>query len=275
MAAADRANLANAKVVYALDAAAKPRHGAAKLDAATGQLTYAPDPGFIGEDRFNYYTVDENNPRLGVENVVVVTVEPIRDLKHMNADRSRAGRSISCLSSIIHPRWLRTRNALPPISALLGALFHERQLDYRIGVLTTDFVNGGGRKFKKVRAVELDAAGNPVLDRKQRPKQITKQVASNGTLVMLPVLPQPWVTPSTPDGIFAELVKVGTNGDSNRTAFTAVYNFVAGYANQQHAARARTPLRSWSFSWMRRMHGDLEDRSGRLTHGRMDRDRSS
>jgi hypothetical protein len=29
-------------------------------------------------------------------------------------------------------------------------------------------------------------------------------------------------------------VKVGTNGDSNRTAFTAVYNFVAGYYNKQH-----------------------------------------
>jgi hypothetical protein len=30
-------------------------------------------------------------------------------------------------------------------------------------------------------------------------------------------------------------VKVGTNGDSNRTAFTSVYNFVAGYYNKQHA----------------------------------------
>jgi hypothetical protein len=29
-------------------------------------------------------------------------------------------------------------------------------------------------------------------------------------------------------------VKVGTNGDSNRTAFTSVYNFVAGYYNKQH-----------------------------------------
>jgi hypothetical protein len=46
---------------------------------------------------------------------------------------------------------------------------------------------------------------------------------------------QPWVTPQMPDSIFAELVKVGTNGDSNRTAFTAVYNFVAGSYNKQHA----------------------------------------
>jgi len=74
-----------------------------------------------------------------------------------------------------------------------------------------------------------------VLDRKQRPKSVTKQVASNGALVTLPVMPQPWVTPQTPDGVFAELVKVGTNGDSNRTAFTAVYNFVAGYYNKDHA----------------------------------------
>jgi len=64
---------------------------------------------------------------------------------------------------------------------------------------------------------------------------VTKRVASNGTLVTLPVLAQPWITPKTPDGIFAELVKVGTNGDSNRTAFTSVYNFVAGSYNKQHA----------------------------------------
>jgi hypothetical protein len=60
-------------------------------------------------------------------------------------------------------------------------------------------------------------------------------VASNGLLVTLPAMPQPWVTPQTPDGVFAELVKVGTNGDSNRTAFTAVYNFVAGFSNREHA----------------------------------------
>ena len=60
-------------------------------------------------------------------------------------------------------------------------------------------------------------------------------MASNGTLVTLPGMAQPWVTPQTPDGIFAELVKVGTNGDSNRTAFTAVYNFVANYQHKDHA----------------------------------------
>jgi len=74
-----------------------------------------------------------------------------------------------------------------------------------------------------------------VLDRKQRPKSVTKRVASNGALVTLPVLPQPWVTPQTPDGVFAELVKVGTNGDSNRTAFTPVYNFVSAYQHKEHA----------------------------------------
>src|SRR5581483_5457583 len=68
-----------------------------------------------------------------------------------------------------------------------------------------------------------------------RPKPLTKRVASNGSLVTLPIMPQPWVTRETPDSVFAELVKVGTNGDSNRTAFTAVYNFVANYYNKQHA----------------------------------------
>jgi hypothetical protein len=120
-------------------------------------------------------------------------------------------------------------------------LFDERQLDYRIGVLTTDFINAQNRRsgdlpyYKEVRSVQLDPAGKPVLDRRQRPKEIKKRVASNGTLVTLPVLAQPWVTPQTPDAVFAELVKVGTNGDSNRTAFTAVYNFVSNFQHHEHA----------------------------------------
>src|SRR5690606_24022278 len=62
----------------------------------------------------------------------------------------------------------------------------------------------------------------------------TKRVASNGNLVTLPVMSQPWITPATPDLLFAELVKVGTRGNSNRTAFTSLYNFVAAYHNEQH-----------------------------------------
>jgi hypothetical protein len=231
---ADRASIANPKVAYALDDKAKAQHGTAKLDRATGQLTYAPDPGFIGEDRFNYYTFDENNAQLGVENAVVVNVEPIRDLKHIAVDRSKS-REVDLVFVINNsPSMAPHQSRIADNLRRFRQLFDERKLDYRIGVLTTDFVNAGQSYFKKVRSVELDAAGHPVLDRKQRPKQITKQVASNGTLVTLPAMPQPWVTPQTPDGVFAELVKVGTNGDSNRTAFTAVYNFVAGYHNKEH-----------------------------------------
>ncbi len=235
MTVADRATLANPKVIYALSDAAKPRHGTARLDPNTGRLTYAPNPGFIGEDRFNYYTADENNAQLGVENVVVVTVEPIRDRKHITADRSTS-RQVDLVFVINNsPSMAPHQGRIADNLRRFRQLFDERDLDYRIGVLTTDFVNAGaGRQFKKVRSVELDAAGNPVLDRQQRPKQITKQVASNGSLLTLPVLAQPWVTPQTPDRLFAELVKVGTNGDSNRTAFTAVYNFVAGFQNKQH-----------------------------------------
>ncbi len=239
---ADRTSIANPKVAYALDDETKPQHGTARLDRATGQLTYAPNPGFIGEDRFNYYTFDENNAQLGVENVVVVSVEPIRDPKHITADRSKS-REVDLVFVINNsPSMAPHQSRIADNLRRFRQLFDERHLDYRIGVLTTDFVNAGeGRRsgdqsyFKKVRSVELDAAGNPVLDRKQRPKPATKQVASNGTLVTLPLMAQPWVTPSTPDRVFAELVKVGTNGDSNRTAFTAVYNFVAGYHNKQHA----------------------------------------
>jgi Bacterial Ig domain len=237
---ADRANLTKPQTVYVLNDEVKPQHGTVRLDRVTGLLTYAPDPGFIGEDRFNYYTSDENNAQLGLENVVVVTVEPIRDAKRLTADRSKS-RQVDLVfvinnSSSMAPHQARIAENL----RRFRQLFDERNLDYRIGVLTTDFVETDGNRrtgnyFKKVRSVELDTAGKPVLDRRQRPKPITKQVASNGALVTLPLLPQPWVTPQTPDGIFAELVKVGTKGDSNRTAFTAVYNLVADYQQKTHA----------------------------------------
>ncbi|HEX2852252.1 MAG TPA: Ig-like domain-containing protein [Opitutaceae bacterium] len=239
MSPAERIDIATAKVAYVLDEKAKPQNGTARLDRTTGQLTYAPNPGFIGEERFKYYTVDENNSHLGVENVVTVSVEPIRNAKHIAVDRSRS-REVDLVFVINNsPSMAGHQSAIAANLSRFRQLFHTRNLDYRIAVLTTDFVNAdpGSRTesfFKEVRSVQLDKAGNPVLDRRDRPKQVTKRVASNGALVTLPVMPQPWVTPKTPDSIFAELVKVGTNGDSNRTAFTSVYNFVAGYYNKQH-----------------------------------------
>ena len=242
MAPTDRLLVVSPKVSYLLDDKAKPQNGTAKLDRATGQLTYAPNPGFIGEDRFKYYTVDENNAHLGVENVISVIVEPIRNVKHMVVDRSRS-REVDLVFVINNsPSMAAHQGRIAANLNRFRQLFHTRDLDYRIGVLTTDFVNAEpGRRpddqpyYKEVRAIQLDSAGRPVLDSRGRPKQMTKRVASNGTLVSLPVMDQPWVTPRTPDSIFAELVKVGTKGDSNRTAFTAVYNFVAGYYNKQHA----------------------------------------
>lgn len=235
MSEADRAGITDAKVIYALDDKAGPRHGTARLDRTTGRLTYAPNPGFIGEDRFSYYTSDENNPALGVENVVVVNVEPIRDVKRLTADRTKS-REVDLVFVINNsPSMAPHQGRIADNLRRFRQLFDEKQLDYRIGVLTTDFVDADQRLYKEVRSGELDAAGKPVLDRRQRPKTVTKKVASNGTLVTLPVMAQPWVTPQTPDGVFAELVKVGTNGDSNRTAFTAVYNFVSNYSNKLHA----------------------------------------
>ena len=235
MTEADRASITDPKVIYALDDKAKAQHGTARLDRATGQLSYEPDPGFIGEDHFNYYTADENNPQLGADNVVTVSVEPIREVKHIAVDRSKS-REVDLVFVINNsPSMAPHQGRIADNLRRFRQLFDERKLDYRIGVLTTDFVNGGQASSKKVRSVELDAAGNPVLDSRQRPKQTTKRVASNGALVTLPVLAQPWVTPQTPDSVFAELVKVGTNGDSNRTAFTAVYNFVANYQHKEHA----------------------------------------
>jgi hypothetical protein len=234
MSEADRAGITDAKVIYALDDKAGPQHGTARLDRTTGRLTYAPNPGFIGEDRFSYYTSDENNPALGVENVVVVNVEPIRDVKRLTADRTKS-REVDLVFVINNsPSMAPHQGRIADNLRRFRQLFDEKQLDYRIGVLTTDFVDAGQRYYKEVRSVELDAAGKPVLDRRQRPKTINKKVASNGTLVTLPVLAQPWVTPRTPDSVFAELVKVGTKGDSNRTAFTAVYNFVSNYSNKVH-----------------------------------------
>jgi hypothetical protein len=235
MSEVDRLTIAEPQIAYVLDDGARPAHGTARLDRATGELSYAPDPGFIGEDRFTYYTMDENNPELGVENTVVVSVEPIRDLKTKVADRS-SRREVDLVFVINNsPSMAPHQNRIAANLQRFRQLFDERQLDYRIGVLTTDFVNAGSRSYKRVRGTELDSRGNPVLGRDGQPRQKTKQVASNGNLVTLPVMPQPWITPQTPDSVFAELVQVGTNGDSNRTAFTAVYNFVAGAYNGQHA----------------------------------------
>jgi hypothetical protein len=236
------AEAVGAKVVYRLDDRAKARHGTARLDAASGLLTYAPDPGFIGEDRLRYYTIDQNNPQLGMENEVVIAVEPIREVRRLAVDRSRS-REVDLVFVINNsPSMAAHQSRLAAGLGRFRQLFHARDLDYRIGVLTTDFVNAVSsrrpeeqRFFKEVRSVQIDATGNPVNDARGRPRTVVKQVASNGALVTLPVLSQPWVTPSTPDGVFAELVKVGTNGDSNRTAFTAIYNFVAAYHNGQHA----------------------------------------
>ena len=242
MTPADRAVIVAPKVAYVLDDKAKPQNGAARLNRATGELTYAPNPGFIGEDRFKYYTVDENNPALGLENTVTINVEPIRNVKQVTADRSRS-REVDLVFVINNsPSMAAHQGRIAANLKRFRELFDARDLDYRIGVLTTDFVNADQsrgpddqRYYKEVRSTEIDATGKPVVDNRGRPKQVTKRVASNGTLVTLPTLAQPWITPKTPDGVFAELVKVGTNGDSNRTAFTSVYNFVAGYTNKQHA----------------------------------------
>ncbi|MCF3651517.1 Ig-like domain-containing protein [Synoicihabitans lomoniglobus] len=235
MSEVDRLSIVDAKIAYVLDDKARPAHGTARLDRATGQLSYAPAPNFIGEDRFTYYTIDENNPSIGVENVVTISVEPIRTNKTKFADRSKS-REVDLVFVINNsPSMAPHQNRIADNLRRFRQLFDERELDYRIGVLTTDFVNAGQRGYKRVRGIELDSRGQPVLGRDGEPRRQTKQVASNGNLVTLPFLRQPWITPKTPDSVFAELVRVGTNGDSNRTAFTAVYNFVAGAYNGQNA----------------------------------------
>ncbi|MBA4136648.1 MAG: hypothetical protein C0518_04960 [Opitutus sp.] len=242
MSPAERQAIADPKISFVLDDKAKPQHGTAKLDRATGQLTYAPDPAFIGEDRFRYYTYDENNPHLGVENTVVVTIEPLRTERRIAVDRSRS-REVDLVFVINNsPSMAAHQSRIAENLSRFRQLFHTHDLDYRIGVLTTDFVNVDPTRsadrqefYTEVRGTELDRTGQPVLDRRGQPKQVTKRVASNGNLVTLPAMEHPWVTPRTPDSVFAELVKVGTKGNSNRTAFTSVYNFVAGYHNGQHA----------------------------------------
>src|SRR6185503_16486162 len=112
-------------------------------------------------------------------------VEPIRIPKHIAVDRSRS-REVDLVFVINNSPSMEAHQSR--IAANLNRfrqLFHTRDLDYRIGVLTTDFVNAEpGRSadeqpyFKEVRSIQLDAAGKPVLDRRERPKQITKRVAS-------------------------------------------------------------------------------------------------
>jgi hypothetical protein len=178
LAPADRVGIANPKVSYVLDDKAKPQNGSARLDRATGQLTYAPNPGFIGEERFKYYTVDENNPHLGVENSVVIAVEPIRNVKRIAVDRSRS-REVDLVFVINNsPSMAAHQSRIAENLSRFRELFHTRDLDYRIGVLTTDFVNADPQRrpddqryYKEVRSVQLDAAGNPVLDNRGRPRR--------------------------------------------------------------------------------------------------------
>lgn len=230
----DRDSIVDPQIVYVIDDKARPAHGSTRLDRATGELSYAPNPGYIGQDRFTYYTFDENNPSIGVENTVTINVEPIRTYITKNVDRS-SSREVDLIFVINNSRSMAPHQSrIADNLRRFRQLFDQRDLDYRIGVLTTDFVSSGRSEFKKVKGTRLDATGQPVLKRNGQPKRTTKQVASNGHLVTLPVMTTPWVTPDTPDTVFAELVRVGTNGDSNRTAFTSVYNFVANAQGGLH-----------------------------------------
>ncbi|MFI5336879.1 MAG: Ig-like domain-containing protein, partial [Opitutales bacterium] len=141
MSAEERGAIAHPQVVYALDEKSRPQHGVATLDRGSGQLTYAPNPDFIGEDRFNYYTTDQNNPQLGVENSVLVSVEPLRDYKHMSVDRSKS-RQVDLVFVINNsPSMAPHQQRIAANLRRFRQLFDEKKLDYRIGVLTTDFVN--------------------------------------------------------------------------------------------------------------------------------------
>ena len=162
-------------------------------------------------------------------------------MKHIAVDRSRS-REVDLVFVINNsPSMAAHQSRIAANLRRFRQLFDAHDLDYRIGVLTTDFVDaepGVPRSrqhfYEEVRSLQFDPAGQPVLDRRGHPKTTYKRVATNGNLVTLPVMRQPWVTRETPDPVFAELVKVGTNGNSNRTAFTSVYNFVANYYNKQN-----------------------------------------
>jgi len=171
MTPADRIGLEPAKIVFMLDDKARPQNGTAKLDRLTGQLTYAPNPGFVGEERFKYYTMDEANPALGVVNDVTVAVEPTtRNVKHIAVDRSKS-REVDLVFVINNSPSMAAHQArLAENLQRFRQLFHTRDLDYRIAVLTTDFVNidterrpDQQRVYKEVRGTELDAAGKPNL----------------------------------------------------------------------------------------------------------------
>ncbi len=177
MSPAERENITDPKIAYVLDDKAKPQNGSARLDRATGELTYAPNPGFIGEDHFKYYTVDENHPELGVDNVVTVQVEPIRITKHMLVDRSKS-REVDLVFVINNsPSMAAHQERIAANLSRFRQLFDTRDLDYRIAVLTTDFMSADHRRsgdqpyYKDVRSVQLSPTGHPVLDRRGRPKQ--------------------------------------------------------------------------------------------------------
>ncbi|WP_452219421.1 Ig-like domain-containing protein, partial [Lacinutrix salivirga] len=50
--------------------------GTVAVDPNTGVITYTPNPGFTGEDTFEYTICDDANPALCDTAVVTVTVNP-------------------------------------------------------------------------------------------------------------------------------------------------------------------------------------------------------
>src|SRR5690606_17118254 len=98
-------------------------------------------------------------------------------------DRSRS-REVDLVFVINNSRSMAAhQNRIAANLSRFRQLFHTRDLEYRIGVLTTDFVDTDPRRpreeqhvYTEVRSVQLDAAGNPVPDRRGRPKQVTKRV---------------------------------------------------------------------------------------------------
>ncbi|WP_257957588.1 Ig-like domain-containing protein, partial [Parapedobacter tibetensis] len=54
-----------------------PTNGAVEVDPVTGEVTYTPDPGFEGEDTFEYTVDDENGVPSNPATVTVDVAEPV------------------------------------------------------------------------------------------------------------------------------------------------------------------------------------------------------
>lgn len=196
------------------------------------EFFYIPDEGYIGPDEFRYRPYTYHQPKyestgkmekavVEPEKVVHLTVHQLpraiqtRTLRH---DLSLE-RQVNILFVIDNSRSMAGEQKILATSFdrfIRG--FQDQNLDFRIGVLTTDAVHVFQPAKRKHTAVfgagHLQLTGDALIRKQALNAARTSGESTEG------ILYQPFLDNDTPEltARFAELVQVGTRGDPNETA---------------------------------------------------------